>query len=259
MELSPSAKMAVSLLIIITRVTISIRLNFSLGNFLVNSLFDCQDYKWAGDLSSGPRKIIPFVTDRNREVSTYCDQTTENGGWTVILNRESTADPREDFQRTYAEYETGFGDPNGEFWIGLQAMHELTSSSCKELKIEMEKYDGEKYVTSYATFRIGSADSGYVLDTGGFSSVPDFKEVFARSNGMKFTTMDKDQDTHSHNCAIKFYGGWWYASCYGVKLTGNHYAGPHSYGVGIHYNAIVGLHDSFKKASMKIRPSTTTC
>lgn len=36
-------------------------------------------------------------------------------GWTVVLNR---VDGSVDFNRTYKEYLEGFGNPEGEVWIG---------------------------------------------------------------------------------------------------------------------------------------------
>ena len=104
----------------------------------------------------------PIYLERDKKSSVYCDQDTEGGGWTVILRRDATAE-LENFDRNYADYENGFGDRKGEYWLGLQTIHELTSLPCTQLRIEMEAYNGTEYVAKYSTFKVGSKDSGYVL------------------------------------------------------------------------------------------------
>ena len=77
---------------------------------------DCAQYKEGGDSESRTRAIDPLGT--NHDIATYCDQETEGGGWTTILNRDESQ-VHENFDRTHVEYENGFGDRNGEFWLGL--------------------------------------------------------------------------------------------------------------------------------------------
>ena len=111
----------------------------------------------------------------------------------------------ENFDRNYTDYEYGFGDRNGEFWLGLQPMHHLTDVTCNELRIEMEKYDGSTYVAKYSTFKVGSEEEGYVLNLDGFSSNPTFIDDFGTGQGgRKFSARDKDQDAWSDSCAHKF-------------------------------------------------------
>ena len=204
------------------------------------------------DTESGNRTIDPFQDNRN--ISTYCDQETEDGGWTIILNRDASQ-VHEEFQRSYTDYEHGFGDRNGEFWLGLQTIHQLTTFPCTELRIDMEKYDGTHYVAKYSTFTVGSQADGYVLNVQGFSSTPSFVDEFdIRGNGMKFTTKDKDQDRNlEKNCATTFGGGWWYEFCHRVKLTGQH---NETRAKGIHWLSITTYNVSFKRASMKLRRKT---
>ena len=45
-----------------------------------------------------------------------CIRDTSGDTWTVVLKRDSGV---EKFDRTFLEYENGFGDPKDEYWIGI--------------------------------------------------------------------------------------------------------------------------------------------
>ena len=53
----------------------------------------------------------------------FCDQTAEDGGWTVFQKR---LDGSVDFYRYWNDYKSGFGDLTSEFWMGLDKIHRLT-------------------------------------------------------------------------------------------------------------------------------------
>ena len=57
-------------------------------------------------------------------------RSSGGGGWTVIQRRK---DGNIEFEeRDWVKYEDGFGNLNGEFWIGLRSMHCLTKfCSCR--------------------------------------------------------------------------------------------------------------------------------
>ena len=62
-----------------------------------------------------------------------CDLLSSGGGggWTVLQRRkDGSADLK---NRDWVEYEDGFGNLHGEFWIGLRSMHCLTSQGHWEL------------------------------------------------------------------------------------------------------------------------------
>lgn len=75
---------------------------------------DCRDAFDLGFMESGVYRIQPPGIDA-REA--FCDHETAGGGWTVIVARRKT--PKHiSFNKTWAEYEEGFGDPTREYWIG---------------------------------------------------------------------------------------------------------------------------------------------
>ena len=59
------------------------------------------------------------------EFEVFCDQKTAGGGWTVSQKRR---DGSVDFFRAWDDYKRGFGNLNGELWLGLDKIHRLTVS-----------------------------------------------------------------------------------------------------------------------------------
>ena len=66
--------------------------------------------------------VIPnYCRDDHLEAEAYCDTINGRGGWLVVQRRQ---DGSVDFNRTWLEYEDGFGNKlTGEFWYGLRALH----------------------------------------------------------------------------------------------------------------------------------------
>ena len=158
--------------------------------------------------------------DHSTITNVYCDTVTAGGGWLVIQRR---IDGSVDFNRYWSEYEEGFGnlptddkDTTGEFWIGLRSLHCLTSKGQWELRIDYMLTNKTKGYLSYLYFRVGSASDKYRLSISRFSgSTTD--PIIPASNGMRFTTIDRDNDRWSnYNCAFHYNGyagGWWYNFC----------------------------------------------
>jgi len=142
----------------------------------------------------------------------------------VMLVRKQCENPTDYFYKTFAEYQEGFS-ANGEVWIGLDKLHQLTSEHSYSLKITMTDYDGKKYRAVYEQFEVGPGN-GYVLTVGKFnatrSTLGDSLLAGQSANGMKFSTKDRDQDLArgSPSCANKWIGGWWYRNCMHAHPTG---------------------------------------
>ncbi|CAG2233941.1 Angiopoietin-related protein 1,Ficolin-1-A,Angiopoietin-1,Fibrinogen C domain-containing protein 1,Ryncolin-1,Tenascin-N,Angiopoietin-related protein 7,Angiopoietin-related protein 6,Ficolin-3,Fibrinogen C domain-containing protein 1-B,Fibroleukin,Fibrinogen-like protein 1,Ficolin-1,Ficolin-1-B,Angiopoietin-4,Tenascin-R,Ryncolin-2,Techylectin-5B,Fibrinogen C domain-containing protein 1-A,Protein scabrous,Microfibril-associated glycoprotein 4,Fibrinogen-like protein A,Ryncolin-3,Tenascin-X,Ficolin-2,Fibrino len=123
------------------------------------------------------------------------------------------------FFRKWESYKTGFGNLNGEHWLGNEHLHKLTSHGKYSLRIDMSDFKNNHRHAVYNKFFVGSESAGYKLDVTGYSG--DAGDSMAvHQNGKKFTTIDKDQDAHGENCAKYYKGGWWYGACHQCNLNG---------------------------------------
>ena len=68
-------------------------------------------------------------------------------------------------------------------------------------------------------------------------------------NSLRFTTNDRDQDTHAtSNCATLFKGGWWYNACHGANPNGFYLGGAtDQYATGVVWSLWRGYHYSLRK------------
>ena len=115
---------------------------------------------------------------------------------------------------------------NGEHWLGLDRIHQLTEMGGMQLRIDLCDEDNGCKFMKYNNFNIGPASDGYRLTV---SDVDDSStlgsnepsEGLIYQSGSKFTTKDKDQDIHSGvNCASYYSGAWWYNNCHYMNLNG---------------------------------------
>ena len=110
----------------------------------------------AGVRNSGVYTIDP---DNTGTFQVYCDQTTAGGGWTVFQKR---LDGSVDFYRGWDDYKHGFGNLNGEFWLGLGKIHRLTKGRSK-LRVDLEDFDNQTAYAEYDSFGVGDEQSKYKL------------------------------------------------------------------------------------------------
>ncbi|OWF39970.1 Angiopoietin-related protein 6 [Mizuhopecten yessoensis] len=78
-------------------------------------------------------------------------------------------DGSQSFNRDWNEYKNGFGDPYGEYWIGLEAMHQLIARSPHALLIILESWAGVMKHALYDQFYLASKTDHYRLNVSGYS------------------------------------------------------------------------------------------
>ena len=210
---------------------------------------NCLEALWQGFTTSGIYTIQP---DAGAPFEVWCDQTTDNGGWTVFQRRQ---DGSENFRRNRNDYVNGFGRLDGEFWLGLEKIHRLSTWIDFEprLRVDLEDFDKSK---SYATVRFFiDGPPNYVLHV--YDYLGNAGNALVYHNGRGFSTFDNDIDGWSSgNCAIRDEGGWWFNSCQHCHLNGGYYFGTRtSSWKGVIWYTWKGADHSLKGSEMKLRPS----
>lgn len=164
------------------------------------------------------------------EFNVFCDMNTDNKRWMVIQRR---VDNTTNFDRTWTEYEKGFGQLTGNFWLGLRKMHNLTGQGKAMLRVDLEHRDvSGKRFAKYSNFAVSNKDDNYRLSISGYQSestagdsmnLVNFSGV-VNLNGIQFSTRDEDHDNKPGNiwssCAWIFKGGWWHNNCFYANLNG---------------------------------------
>ncbi|XP_013103041.2 angiopoietin-related protein 1 isoform X1 [Stomoxys calcitrans] len=133
--------------------------------------------------------------------------------WTIILRR---MDGSVDFQRNWTDYKHGFGNPDGEFFIGLEKLHTMTTyDGPQELLITLGDWENERRYAKYDLFEIGSEAEQYAMkELGEYSG--DAGDALHYHRGMKFSTLDNSNSGH---CPQNYGGGWWFNECEDSNLN----------------------------------------
>lgn len=178
---------------------------------------------------------------------------TDGGGWTVFQKR---IDGSVNFFRGWKEYKSGFGKLSHEFWLGNDKIRRLVSASPRELRIDLEDWDGDTAYAKYGQFDILEEKDNYKLSISGFEGTAG--DSLEYSKGMEFTTSDRDNDlSEQENCAVKSLGAWWYKSCHDSNLNGEFVESERSRYRGMSWYHWKKDGSTIKKSQMKIRPRKT--
>ncbi|XP_073418890.1 angiopoietin-2-like [Dendrobates tinctorius] len=212
---------------------------------------DCANAYRAGLTSSGVYSL--HFPNSTASTKVFCDMDTSGGGWTVIQHRR---DGSVDFHRNWKEYKEGFGSPTGEYWLGNEFVHQLTSQRSYTLRIQLQDWDGNEAYSLYDIFSLDSEGNNYRLNVKGYAGTGGRTSSFAPT-GTNFSTKDVDNDNCSCKCAQYAAGGWWFDACGPSNLNGIYYKSESN---SPKYNSIKwhywkGPSHGLKSVSMMIRPT----
>ncbi|AWP06227.1 putative fibrinogen-like protein 1 [Scophthalmus maximus] len=197
---------------------------------------DCSEVFADGNLSNGLYVIRPDGSPT--ALTVYCDMSN-GGGWTVFQRRRNG---KESFDRAWVEYKQGFGDlysPDGEFWLGNEPLHHLTSQGNYDMRIDMEDFEGNQRFAEYKNFKVDNEKDQYQLHLGEYTGNAGdaLAGVYAPtspglgSGGAKFSTFDQlnkgDEVNGDAQCLRHSKSGWWFSRCDSGNLNGHYYNGPY--------------------------------
>ncbi|KAJ8023919.1 Tenascin-R [Holothuria leucospilota] len=203
----------------------------------------CKAYLDAGHTTSGVLQIDP---DGQGQFDVYCDMDTDGGGWTLFqpllqpshvecrvryhhdrayflrsLVLQKRFDGSVDFYRSWSDYVNGFGSVSGEYWLGLEKLYRMASST-KTLRVDLTDWNWSSYYAQYNFYIHNSGDRyrGYFSSYSGTAG-----DSLSYHNGYRFSTYDYDSDNYGGNCASSYHGAWWYNACHHSNLNGKYVNG----------------------------------
>ncbi|KAJ8311469.1 hypothetical protein KUTeg_010824 [Tegillarca granosa] len=172
---------------------------------------DCKSYYDIGIRKDGiyrlsPKGATPFHA--------YCDM--KNGGWTVIQRRKFGDIP---FNRKWVAYAEGFGNLDGDHWLGNRQIHQLTKEKPSQISFEFIMASNHANATAvYNGFYIDDEGAQFRMHVKPNAKYNKVIQKYIQDNGfyyhnnMKFSTVDRDNDRNGGNCASS--SGYWYNTCY---------------------------------------------
>ncbi|XP_034456486.1 tenascin-X isoform X1 [Hippoglossus hippoglossus] len=227
------------------RFTSTVSTEFTTGALRFPFPTDCSQELLNGIRASGELEIFP-QGNQGASMMVYCDMETDGGGWTVFQRRK---DGSVDFFKGWRDYVKGFGDLSGEFWLGLESLHNLTTMSRMSLRVDLRDGDDSVFA-KYSTFAV--ARRNYKLTVGGYSG--NAGDSLSYHNNRVFSTKDRDPSPFITRCAMSYRGGWWYQNCHEANLNG-------LYGIDVKHQGIIwtswkGKDTSIAFTEMKMRPAS---
>ena len=131
-----------------------------------------------------------------------------------MLRRENDA---VDFDVSYNTYKSAIGvQSGGSYWMGLEAMHELTSPCPASLRMEQLDSRGIQHFTYFKECFVGPSSGDYAAKFIG--STADHCNSLQGSR-TRFSARDHDVSGATSNRAETLGGGWWWSRTGGNALT----------------------------------------
>ena len=210
---------------------------------------DCSELQFTNG-RNGSYTIFPYGVS-NVSASVFCEFDSD-ATWTVIQRRFNGS---VDFYRNWTEYQRGFGSSDGEYWLGNDIIHQLTSIGNYTLRILLTDWYNHSKYAEYSVFYVASEANNYTLRIGGYSGNTSWDDM-AYHNGSQFSTWDRDNDKGiPYSCVDACgKGAWWHNDCCYSSLNGVYARNYVWHKFGIHWNTPdLDRNDVLKGSQMMIK------
>lgn len=162
-------------------------------------------------------------------------------------------------QRKWNEYKLGFGDSEGEYYLGNELLHQLTKTS-HDYMMEATSFSDEVNFKRIRNVVIAGENDNYRIQYAAENIESTTNSQLACGLMMRnqpFSTADRDNEDSSSSCGQR-YGGWWHGDCHYCAMNGQYrQEGSHT---GNYISGIIWIQwkttsESLKKSLLMIRPS----
>ncbi|XP_057573591.1 angiopoietin-related protein 3 [Hippopotamus amphibius kiboko] len=210
---------------------------------------DCTIIYNRGEHTSGIYSIKPR---KSKIFNVYCD-IKSGSSWTLIQHR---IDGSQNFNETWENYKYGFGNLDGEFWLGLEKIYSIAKQSNYILRIELEDWKDNKHYIEYS-FHLGDHETNYTLHLVEIAgNVPN---ALPEHKDLMFSTWNHRTKGH-FNYPESNSGGWWCHDVCGENNLNGKYNKPKAKTKperrrGICWKSQNGRLYSIKSTKMLIRPT----
>lgn len=187
------------------------------------------DFIVYGSCSVAPRRsgVYLLVRGDGEIFRGFCEQERFGGGLLVFQSRQ---DGSVDFNRSWADFEVGFGDPAGEYWLGLETLHQVASTA-RQLVIAMKNFSNVEAYEIYDNFWINARSDNYRIrftsqgnGTAGDSLFSYYSETF--------TTYDRVTNENYRACNDELGSAFWHYACGSTTMNRNNLNGVYGLGKG---------------------------
>lgn len=108
-------------------------------------------------------KLESKVKNQTPQSSEESKSSNLCAGWTVIQCRQSGR--FENLSESYKNTLCGFGDPDGDYWIGFEKLAAIMGDHSHVLGIKLTYSDGSTTYSQYDDFKLGSAGDRFRIES----------------------------------------------------------------------------------------------